>query len=219
MEWWTHLWLNEGYATFVEFLCVDFLFPEYDIWTQFVADTYTRALELDCLKNSHPIEVPVGNPSEIDEIFDDISYSKGASVIRMLHQYIGSNDFKKGMHMYLSRHAYKNAFTEDLWKALEEASKKPIGAVMSSWTKQMGFPLIKVTSQQDGDNRILTLEQEKFWVDPNMSGTDEDKYKWMIPLTFCKASSPKEILCQNLMHDKTMEVSFPGVKEDEWIKV
>ena len=65
------------------------MFPEYDIWTQFVTDTYCKALELDCLDSSHPIEVPVGHPSEIDEIFDDISYSKGASVIRMLHKYIG----------------------------------------------------------------------------------------------------------------------------------
>jgi len=89
MEWWTHLWLNEGYASFVEFLCVEHLFPEYDIWTQFVTDTYIRALELDALNNSHPIEIPVGHPSEIDEIFDDISYNKGASVIRMLHNFIG----------------------------------------------------------------------------------------------------------------------------------
>lgn len=65
---------------------------------------YFRALELDCLKNSHPIEVPVGHPSEIDEIFDDISYNKGASVIRMLHKYIGDDDFRKGMNIYLTRH-------------------------------------------------------------------------------------------------------------------
>ena len=94
MEWWTHLWLNEGYASFVEFLCVDHIFPDYDIWTQFVTDMYTRALELDCLKNSHPIEVAVGHPSEVDEIFDEISYNKGASVIRMLHHYIGDEDFR-----------------------------------------------------------------------------------------------------------------------------
>lgn len=68
---------------------MEHLFPEYDIWTQFVTETYCRALELDALRNSHPIEVPVGHPSEIDEIFDDISYNKGASIIRMLHKYIG----------------------------------------------------------------------------------------------------------------------------------
>lgn len=57
MEWWTHLWLNEGYATFAEFLCVASLFPEYDMWTQFVTETWSPALKLDALKNSHPIEV------------------------------------------------------------------------------------------------------------------------------------------------------------------
>ncbi len=83
------MWLNEGYATFVEFLCVDHLFPDFNIWTQFVNDVYTTALDLDGLKNSHPIEVPIGHPDEIDEIFDDISYHKGACIIRMLHNYIG----------------------------------------------------------------------------------------------------------------------------------
>lgn len=99
MEWWTHLWLNEGYASFVEFLCVDHLFPEYDIWTQFVTDMYTRALELDALQNSHPIEVEVGHPTEIDEIFDEISYNKGASLIRMLHNYLGEEAFREGMYI------------------------------------------------------------------------------------------------------------------------
>jgi len=102
-----------------------------------VTETYIRALELDCLKNSHPIEVPVGHPREIDEIFDDISYSKGAAIIRMLHRYIGDADFRKGMTTYLTRHQYKNTFTEDLWRALEESSGKPVGQVMGTWTKQM----------------------------------------------------------------------------------
>ena len=81
MEWWTHLWLNEGYASFVEFLCVDYLFPEYNIWKQFVTDTYMRAFDLDSLENSHPIEVVINHPAEIDEIFDDISYNKGKFLV------------------------------------------------------------------------------------------------------------------------------------------
>lgn len=145
-----------GYASFVEYLCVDELFPNYHIWTQFVTQTYTRALELDGLHNSHPIEVPVGHPSEVDEIFDDISYSKGASVIRMLHRFLGDEAFRAGMSLYLNRHKFGNTQTEDLWydtlldgfssanpmfvrrAALEEASKKPVGAVMTTWTKQKG---------------------------------------------------------------------------------
>jgi puromycin-sensitive aminopeptidase len=85
------LWLNEGFASWIEYLCVDHCLPELDIWTHFVTSDYCRALELDSLKSSHPIEVPVGPPSEVDEIFDAISYSKGASTIRMLHNYIGDD--------------------------------------------------------------------------------------------------------------------------------
>ena len=87
MEWWTHLWLNEGFASWIEFLAVDHLFPEWDMWTQFVYTDFGRALSLDGLKSSHPIEVEVRDPKQISEIFDGISYSKGASVIRMLCAY------------------------------------------------------------------------------------------------------------------------------------
>lgn len=126
----------------MEFLCVNKLFPDFDIWTQFVTDMYTRALELDCLKNSHPIEVPVGHPSEIDEIFDEISYAKGASVIRMLHHYIGDADFRKGMNIYLTRHQYKNTETEHLWAALGESSSKPVAKVGRSHFCRKKFEII-----------------------------------------------------------------------------
>ena len=134
MEWWTHLWLNEGFASFMENTCTNALFPQYDIFTQFVANTLIPALELDALKNSHPIEVEVGHPSEVDEIFDDISYNKGASVIRMLHDYIGNEAFRQGMKEYLTNFSYKNTVTADLWSSLEAASGKPVRNVMSTWT-------------------------------------------------------------------------------------
>lgn len=216
MQWWTHLWLNEGYASFVEFLCVNRLFPEYDIWTQFVTDMYTQALELDALRNSHPIEVEVGHPSEIDEIFDEISYNKGASVIRMLHHYIGEDDFRRGMNIYLTRHQYKNTVTEDLWAALEEASSKPVGAVMSSWIKQMGFPVVTVSSVQKGNKRVLTLSQEKFTAD----GTATDgNYFWMIPITISTAKSPSEIKLTTVLDKKSMEIELDDVDESDWVKI
>lgn len=216
MEWWTHLWLNEGYASFVEFLCVNKLFPEYDIWTQFVADMYTRALELDCLKNSHPIEVPVGHPSEIDEIFDEISYAKGASVIRMLHHYIGDNDFRKGMNIYLTRHQYKNTHTEDLWTALSEASSKPVASVMSTWIKQMGFPVITASAEQIGSKRILTLTQNKFTAD----GVEpEEDYFWMVPITISTSKSPTEISVAKILDTKTMQIEVNDLNENDWVKI
>ncbi|XP_064113032.1 LOW QUALITY PROTEIN: puromycin-sensitive aminopeptidase-like [Macrobrachium nipponense] len=215
MEWWTHLWLNEGYATFVEFLCVDHLFPEYDIWTQFVTNTYIRALELDCLKNSHPIEVPVGHPSEVDEIFDDISYSKGASVIRMLHSYLGDKDFRSGMNIYLTRHQYGNTYTEDLWAALSEASSKPVAEVMSTWTKQTGFPMISVTSHQDGDNRVLTLTQQRFLAD----GSVGDNSQWMVPISISTEKNPSKPIHEVLLDGKSTQVVLEGVSSDSWVKL
>lgn len=151
MDWWTDLWLNEGYATYLQYLSTDNLFPEYNIWTQFIQSTYSAALQLDGLKNSHPIEVPIQNPGDVFEIFDAISYNKGASVIRMLVDYIGDEKFRKGMHLYLKKFQYKNAATDDLWNALQEASDKPVNEVMSTWTKQMGYPLITVTRKDTGN--------------------------------------------------------------------
>lgn len=216
MEWWTHLWLNEGYASFVEFLCVAHLFPEYDIWTQFVTDTHIRALELDALKNSHPIEVPVGHPSEIDEIFDDISYHKGASVIRMLHAYIGDNDFRKGMNLYLKRHSYANAETEDLWAALEEASNKAVRNVMSSWTKRQGFPIVKVHCSQEGDNRILSLSQCRFLADGSL---DAEEDAWIIPISASSSRDPNKTIFDGILDAKTKKFAIENVPEDAWLKI
>ncbi|MDZ4260637.1 MAG: M1 family metallopeptidase [Candidatus Sungbacteria bacterium] len=118
MDWWNDLWLNEGFASWIEYLAVDHLFPEWDIWTQFVASDFSAALDLDGLKNSHPIEQEVGHPDEISELFDAVSYSKGSVVIRMLQNYLGKEVFAAGLHHYLTRHAYGNAKTSDLRKAL-----------------------------------------------------------------------------------------------------
>lgn len=231
MEWWTvsctqfltqyfkesssqELWLNEGYASFVEFLCVNHLFPDYDIWTQFVTDMYTAALDADCLNNSHPIEVPVGHPSEIDEIFDEISYNKGASVIRMLHHYLGDEDFRKGMNHYLTKYQYQNTVTENLWDSLEQASSKPVADIMRTWIKQMGFPVVKITKNvQEKNGRRLTLEQTKFTAD----GSVDEKPLWMIPINI---STPKsENAYTTVLDKKETEVLIEGVTDKDWIKI
>ncbi|MBI2022577.1 hypothetical protein HYS97_01875, partial [Candidatus Daviesbacteria bacterium] len=112
MEWWTHLWLNEGFASYIEYLAVDHVFPEFDIWTQFIHMDQGTALKLDSLENTHPIEVEVFHPSEISEIFDKVSYSKGASIIRMLAQFLGPKDFREGLRHYLKTHEYLNSFID-----------------------------------------------------------------------------------------------------------
>jgi len=216
MDWWTDLWLNEGFATWIEYLAVDKCYPEFDIWTQFVADTFARFLVPDALKSSHPIEVPIGHPAEIDEIFDAISYSKGSSVIRMLHDYIGDDAFRKGLHNYLTEYSYKNTVTENLWSHLAKASNKPVNEVMSSWTLQMGYPLLTVTEEQSGKNRVLKIKQQRFIAD---GSSDEENLQWKIPVTLFTKSDPKKIAQQMLMDKPETTVTLENVSEDDWIKL
>lgn len=216
MEWWTNLWLNEGYATFVEYLCVSHLFPEYDIWTQFINVTYTKALELDSLHSSHPIEVPVSHPSEVNEIFDAISYNKGASIIRMLHHYIGDALFRKGMNLYLTRHQYGNTFTEDLWAALEQASNKPVGAVMSTWTKQMGYPVVKVTYKNTENGVVLSFAQSKFCANGEQP---KEEYLWTIPISVSTSKNPGEEVASTVLKTQNGELLLEGITDNDWIKV
>ncbi|XP_008208455.1 puromycin-sensitive aminopeptidase isoform X2 [Nasonia vitripennis] len=219
MEWWTDLWLNEGYASFMQYLSIDHLYPEYNIWIQFLMSTFIKALELDALANTHPIEVPVENPSEITEIFDQISYSKGASIIRMIHNYIGADDFQKGMTLYLNRHAYSNVQTEDLWNDLEETSSKPINKIMSTWTKLPGFPLVSVTendTNDDSKNRIFIFSQERFYINGSVDNTNTI---WMIPITLSTAPNPEKVFKVIILDKKSKVIEIENVPKNAWIKV
>lgn len=171
MEWWTHLWLNEGFARFLEFCAVDDIFPEWKIWLQFVQAVQGTALRHDALVTSHPIEVPVNHPDEINEIFDVISYAKGASVIRMLHDYLGETTFFNGLHAYLKRHEYSNASTEDLWTAMEEASGKQVKKLMGLWTSVVGYPMLKVADD------FSSLTQQRY-----LSNGDPAQGDWRVPV-------------------------------------
>ncbi|OEL15600.1 Aminopeptidase M1-C [Dichanthelium oligosanthes] len=173
MEWWTHLWLNEGFATWMSNLAVDSFFPQWNIWTQFLDDT-TAGLKLDSLEESHPIEVEIHHASEVDEIFDAISYDKGASVIRMLQNYLGAERFQKALASYIRKFAYSNAKTEDLWAVLEEKSGEPVKNLMTTWTKQQGYPVINAKLK----GNYLELEQAQFLLDGS-SGPG----MWIVPIT------------------------------------
>lgn len=170
MRWWTDLWLNEGFASWVEYLAVDHLFPEWDMWTQFITDEQQPALKLDALEYTHPIEAPINHPDEIRTIFDIISYQKGSSVIHMLNNYLGEEDFKNGLRYYLKKHAYKNTNTVDLWQALEEVSGKPVKDFMHAWTTKPGYPIIKADIKQD----TITLQQERFYLNDGVHSSENE---------------------------------------------
>ncbi len=211
MEWWTHLWLNEGFASYIEYLAVDHIFPDWDIWTEFVSGDLGSALNLDALKHTHPVEIEVNHPDEISEIFDAVSYSKGASVIRMLADYLGEKDFRDGLRYYLKKHSYKNTSTIHLWEAFEKISKKPVARMMDVWTGKAGYPLLTV-SEKDGG---LDIDQTRFFSSPLSRKASKDTTEWSVPVSL-KAGSRGAI--QRITVDKKY-THIPNVKQDSWIKV
>ncbi|CAC5387007.1 ANPEP [Mytilus coruscus] len=195
-SWWDDLWLNEGFASFVEYMGVDHVHPDWLMFEQFVVDDLQDVFNLDGLVTSHPLYVPVSNPSQINEIFDKISYEKGSTIIRMMRFFLGEETFKKGLQRYLKELAYGSAFHDDLWKALSEQSKadgKPervqnVKQIMDTWTLQMNFPTVFVERTLDN----LRLSQSRYLLDKNATDpgtyTSPFGYKWEIPFTYTSQS-------------------------------
>ena len=198
MKWWNDLWLNESFATFMATKFVDKFYPEWDLWNQFVEDAMNVAMGLDSLKTTHPIDVKVNSPAEIREIFDAISYDKGGCVLRMLENYVGEPNFQKGLKKYLSDFKYKNAKGQDLWDAIGKASGMPVTAMINTWLKQPGFPLVEIN--QDGNN--LKIKQKRYLLE---SDKKFSKGLWSIPLSL---GLEKET-SKTLFSKKSMSVKLP----------
>ena len=219
MAWWDDLWLNESFASWMGAKTTGALHPEWKMWTQFLEEDIVRGLALDGLKSSHPIEVPVRDPAEIREIFDDISYSKGASILRMLEQFLGEATFRRGIRDYLKAHAYGNARTEDLWRALTAASHQPVRALMGSWTRQTGFPLLDVQVKRTGGSARVGLTQSRFLYS-DILGPSKDRTRWKVPVRIARAGQKKPV--SFLMEKKTESRPLGRSRrsaDKDWIKV
>ncbi|XP_063887402.1 aminopeptidase N-like [Scylla paramamosain] len=189
-EWWTDLWLNEGFASFMEYVGTDHAEPEWQMMEQFIVIDLHKVFRLDCLESSHPISIPVGHPDEINEIFDTISYSKGASIIRMMKFFLMEATFRKGLTNYLNTRVYANAEQDDLWDFLTQAAHQDltlakdvtVKTIMDTWTLQMGYPVVKVTRSADGTSATVT--QERFLLRKDANSTDTHVYRWWVPLSY-----------------------------------
>uniref|UniRef100_A0A182VV47 Aminopeptidase n=1 Tax=Anopheles minimus TaxID=112268 RepID=A0A182VV47_9DIPT len=193
MRWWTDLWLNEGFATYVASLGVDYLHPE---WYSLEEESISNTLDIfkfDSLLSSHPISVEIGHPNQISQIFDAISYEKGSIVIRMMHLFLSEETFRNGVSRYLQRHAYGNAEQDNLWAALTEEAHAngvlpdfiDVKKVMDSWTLQTGYPIISITRNYDANSAEVT--QERFVSSEVSKDQNVTDYCWWIPLTYTSA--------------------------------
>ncbi|KAF1811011.1 hypothetical protein P152DRAFT_438711 [Eremomyces bilateralis CBS 781.70] len=177
MDWWNELWLNEGFATWVGWLATDHFNPSWNVWGQFVSESLQTAFALDSLRSSHPIEVPVRDALEVDQIFDHISYLKGSSIIRMLSAHLTQEKFILGVSNYLKAHQFGNAKTNDLWAALSEASGQDVKAFMDAWILKIGFPVLSV-SEEPGQ---IGVKQSRFLLSGDVK-PEEDESIWWVPL-------------------------------------
>uniref|UniRef100_A0A7N0R8T6 Aminopeptidase n=1 Tax=Kalanchoe fedtschenkoi TaxID=63787 RepID=A0A7N0R8T6_KALFE len=214
MEWWTDVWLNEGFASWLSVYAVDQIFPEWDAWTQFATETTSPAFWFDALPNSHPIELKINHTRDIERAFDYAVYMKGPRIVSMLHTYLGSKLFQRSMASYIKTYAWSSATIHDLWKALEISSGKPVGRVMSKWTKQKGFPAL--TADVSSDNISLKLKQMPF-------GSGGTSRLWVIPVTvacnsydahhqFLLEQPEKLVKLKDLAGCSCTEVACPWIK-------
>jgi aminopeptidase N len=193
--WWDNLWLNEGFASWMQEKAAERFYPQWKSWL----NGYNQkqiALSLDARRTSHPIQQPVADHSVAMTAFDPITYNKGQAFIRMLENYLGEDAFRDGIRHYMEAHAYSNATTADLWQALERATGKQVGAIAASFTEQDGVPLVVAETACEGDAQRLTLKQERFTIIPSQANAALPPLKWQVPVTIGKigAAEPQKLL-------------------------
>ena len=183
------MWLNEGFASYVEYLGAEHVAPTSGIMDRFSVREIQTTFEYDSLQSSHPISIQVQHPDEIGQIFDSISYGKGASIIRMMANFLGIKTFNLGITNYLKQHKYENAQQDDLWQSLTDVAIRErtlkgdvnVKEIMDTWTLQMGYPVVNV--QRNYETNDIKLNQERFLLFKDASVKDEHEYRWWVPIS------------------------------------
>jgi len=184
MAWWNDLWLNESFANMMEYLSIDALHPEWNIWFRAITHETVIALRRDSMDGVQAVQVEVHHPDEISTLFDSaIVYAKGGRLMRMVQYYISDEAFRAGLKQYFTDHAYGNTVGDDLWHALEAASGEKITSIMNRWISQSGYPVVAVTR----DDEHITLSQKQFFIGPHQPS---DK-QWPVPLDASDKNAPR----------------------------
>ncbi|XP_008289437.1 glutamyl aminopeptidase [Stegastes partitus] len=218
MDWWDDLWLNEGFASFFEYVGVEKARPDWGMRDIMIVNDVLPVMVDDALISSHPIIVNVSTPAEITSVFDAISYSKGASILRMLEDWMGKDMFRDGCRKYLKDYYFKNAKTANFWESLASVSGLPVADVMDTWTKQMGYPVLDLSVSETN----ARLRQTRFLLDPKADANQPPSalgYKWTIPVKFQTVQSDRKWLS---MFDKSSAdhvISDYSLSKDGLLKV
>ncbi|XP_052753551.1 aminopeptidase N [Galleria mellonella] len=220
--WWSDIWLNEGFASYVEYVAVDAVENTWKLMEVFVLNEVQSVFKLDALTSSHQISVEVGNPEEIGAIFDKISYGKGSAILRMMNHFLTDDVFNAGITDYLNAKKFGDAEQRDLWSALTNAARRKgafdadVAVVMDSWTLQTGFPVLTIT--RNYSTGVIQFRQERF-VLINSTSEEQKLPVWWIPVSYTTASE-KDFKSTRpklwLRGERSIEVDNITVGRDDW---
>jgi aminopeptidase N len=187
MDWWNNIWLNEGFATWMENKPVAAMHPEWKI-AEMVAANAQGTMNLDAQPTTRPIRAPLANtPAEINQLFDGISYGKASDVLLTVENYLGEETFRRGVHAYLAAHAFGNATAEDFWNTQTATSHKPVDQIMESLVVQPGVPILTFGEPSDGQ---VNIGQKRFFLSPG-DHPDADQ-KWTLPVCFAMENGAQQ---------------------------
>jgi aminopeptidase N len=205
MRWWDDIWLNEGFATWMEVKALEAWKPEWDV-REDELQSVQHALGIDALQSTRPIRAGAETPAQINELFDPIAYEKGAAILRMVESYVGEQTFRGGVNAYIASYAYDNATAEDFWRTLTTVAGKPVDRIMSSFVDRPGVPMITVGAECRGGRTTVSLTQERFGPQ-SRQGVGEDR-QWTIPVCLRTPNSSGST-CE-LLSARTATTTFDG---------
>ncbi len=213
MAWWDDLWLNESFATWLACKIVDQWRPEWQSWLAFQEEK-SVPLTLDALQSTRPIRAAVTSPAQIEEMFDVLTYEKGAACLRMIEQYLGEAPFRDGIRRYMKRYQYQNAEAEALWSELSATSNLPISEIAKDWFTRPGFPMISIDS--DGsDLKTLVLRQSRFYA--SEEGGASEKTIWSVPIALRYRDAEGTKVHRTLLKEAITRLSLPANGRVEWV--
>jgi len=214
MPWWDDLWLNEAFATWLAVKIVDQWRPEWNSWVEFQQEKQIP-LGVDALQTTRPIQAKVTSAAQIEEMFDALTYEKGAACLRMIEQFLGEEAFRKGIRDYMKAHQFKNATAEDLWSALAAASGQPVSTIAKDWFTQPGFPLVTIeTSENQFKN--LSIEQRRFFA-AGRAATEASPLLWAVPFTLKYEDESGIQTHRVLLKSRVTSVVLPGSGAVRWV--
>ena len=213
MVWWEDLWLNESFATWLACKIVDQWRPEWNSWVEFQQEKEIP-LSIDALESTRPIRAEATSAAQIEEMFDPLSYEKGAACLRMIEQFLGEIPFREGIRRYIKKYQFQNATQENLWAELEAASSQPVLILAQDWFTQPGCPLVTV-STSDPDFRGITLEQRRFRA--NAPSPELAPTLWSIPFPLKYGISGETHLHRLILKDRSTHLSLQGYGKIDWV--